>query len=218
MFINFLIKGGKMDDQRDKVIFENMKNFFKVDSLEDVAERLGYSRSTAATWRSKGLTSTVKLKFASLSADKVNKPYKDKADLRYFENVTASAGYGSQNDEQDYSIIPVSRDFMEQVLKIPFKNYDVIKVFGDSMEPFAQDGDAVVVDLDAEVKNGDIVIANIGGDVYIKKFLRDTIHKEVKLTSLNSFYQDIILKGEEINQLKIIGKVRCKFNINMKIF
>ncbi len=74
------------------------------------------------------------------------------------------------------------------------------------------------MDLDAEVKNGDIVIVNIGRDVYIKKFLRDTIHKEVKLTSLNSFYQDIILKGEEINQLKIIGKVRCKFNINMKIF
>ena len=52
----------------------------------------------------------------------------------------------------------------------------------------------------------------------MKKFLRDAIHKEVKLTSLNSFYQDIILKGEEINQLKIVGKVRCKFNINMKVF
>ena len=63
-----------------------------------------------------------------------------------------------------------------------------------------------------------MVIANIGGDVYMKKFLRDAIHKEVKLTSLNSFYQDIILKGEEINQLKIVGKVRCKFNINMKVF
>jgi len=207
-----------MDNQKDKIIFENMKKFFKVDSLEDVAEKLGYSRNTAATWRSKGLTSTVKLKFASLSADKVNKPYNDKASLRYFENITASAGYGSNNDEQNYSIIPVGRDFMEQVLKIPFKNYDVIKVFGDSMEPFAQDGDAVVVDLDAEVKNGDVVIANIGGDVYMKKFLRDAIHKEIKLTSLNSFYQDIILKGEEIDQLKIVGKVRCKFNINMKVF
>ena len=86
------------------------------------------------------------------------------------------------------------------------------------MEPFAQDGDAVVVDLDAEVKNGDIVIANIGGDAYIKKFLRDNIHKEIKLTSLNSFYQDIVLKGAEIDQLKIVGKVQCKFNINIKIF
>ena len=43
-----------MDNQRDKVIFENMKKFFKVDSLEDVAEKLGSSRNTATTWRSKG--------------------------------------------------------------------------------------------------------------------------------------------------------------------
>ena len=207
-----------MGDQKDKIIFENMKKFFRVDSLEDVAEKLGYSRSTAATWRSKGITSTAKLKFVNLSSNKVKKPYKDQAYLRYFEDVTASAGYGSNNDTQNYSIIPVGRDFMEQVLKIPLKNYDVIKVYGDSMEPFAQDGDAIVVDLDAEVKNGDIVIANIGGDAYMKKFLRDNIHKEIKLTSLNSFYQDIVLKGAEIDQLKIVGKVQCKFNINVKIF
>ena len=108
-----------MGVQKDKVIFENMKKFFKVDSLEDVAEKLGYSRSTAATWRSKGITSTAKLKFVSLSANKVNKPYSDQAYLRYFEDVTASAGYGSNNDTQNYSIIPIGRDFMEQVLKIP---------------------------------------------------------------------------------------------------
>ena len=52
----------------------------------------------------------------------------------------------------------------------------------------------------------------------MKKFLRDSVHKEIKLTSLNSFYQDIILNGKEIDELKIIGKVRCKFNINMKFY
>lgn len=86
------------------------------------------------------------------------------------------------------------------------------------MEPFAQSGDNVIVDLEAEIKNGDIIVANINGDVYMKKFLRDSVHKEIKLTSLNSFYQDIILNGKEIDKLKIIGKVRCKFNINMKFY
>ena len=86
------------------------------------------------------------------------------------------------------------------------------------MEPFAQSGDNVIVDLEAEIKNGDIIVANINGDVYMKKFLRDSVHKEIKLTSLNSFYQDIILNGKEIDELKIIGKVRCKFNINMKFY
>ncbi|WP_169753455.1 S24 family peptidase [Campylobacter mucosalis] len=202
----------------DKVIFENMKKFFEVSSLEDVAEKMGYSRTTASTWRSKGLTSSVKLKFASMSVDKVEKPYKHKAHLRYFEDVTASAGYGSSNSSANFSLIPVSDEFLSKILKIPVKTYDVIRVFGDSMEPFAKDGDMVVVDLETEVKNGDIIIANINGDVYMKKFLRNSIHKEIKLTSLNSFYQDIVLKDNEIDELKIVGKVRCKFSIDMKIY
>lgn len=47
----------------DKVIFDDMKHFFNVSSLESVAEKMGYSRSTASTWRSKGLTQTVIDKF-----------------------------------------------------------------------------------------------------------------------------------------------------------
>lgn len=202
----------------DKAIFENMKNFFNVSSLEEVAEKMGYSRNTAGTWRSKGLTKVVKLKFATISANKVKKPDENKINMRYFENVTASAGYGSTNCDTNYSLIPVSEEFLNNILKIPAKNYDVIKVFGDSMEPFASSGDMVVVDLESDVRNGDIIIANINGDIYMKKFLRNSVHQEVKLTSLNSFYQDIILKGEEINNLIIVGKVRCKFSIDMKIY
>ncbi|WP_216656267.1 S24 family peptidase [Campylobacter sp. RM16188] len=40
----------------------------------------------------------------------------------------------------------------------------------------------------------------------------------MKLTSLNAHYQDIVLKDEEVNELKVIGKVVCKFSINMKVF
>lgn len=202
----------------DKVIFENMKKFFNVSSLEDVAEKMGYSRNTASTWRSKGLTSSVKLKFTSLSVDKVKKPQNIKVNLRYFDDVAASAGYGAINSSANFSLIPVSGEFLEKVLKVPVKNYDVIRVFGDSMEPFAQNGDMVIIDLDADIKNGDIIIANIGGDVYMKKFLRNPIQKEIKLTSLNSFYQDIVLTEDEIVELKIIGKVRCKFSLDMKVY
>ena len=202
----------------DKVLFENMKDFFGVNGLEDVAEKLGYDRSTATTWRSKGLTSAVKLKFATLNVNKVIKPCNNKVELRYYDEVTASAGYGSENYNANFIPIAVSKDFLEKVLNVPFKKYDIIKIFGDSMEPFAQSGDNVIVDLEAEIKNGDIIVANINGDVYMKKFLRDSVHKEIKLTSLNSFYQDIILNGKEIDELKIIGKVRCKFNINMKFY
>ena len=81
-----------------------------------------------------------------------------------------------------------------------------------------RDGDIMLIDANADIKNGDIVIANLFGDVYVKKFLRDQLHKSVKLTSLNTFYQDIVLKDDEVENLKLIGKVICRFSIDMKVF
>lgn len=111
----------------DKVLFENMKDFFGVNSLEDVAEKLGYARSTATTWRSKGLTSAVKLKFATLNVNKVIKPCNNKVELRYYDEVTASAGYGSENYNANFIPIAVSKDFLEKVLNVPFKNMTLLK-------------------------------------------------------------------------------------------
>ena len=140
--------------------------------------------------------------------------------IRYFENVTASAGYGSNNSDESFEELSVGADFLRSVLQIaPARyGYDMIRVYGDSMEPFVQDGDVVVVDTHTEAKNGDVVIANLGEDLFIKKFLRDSLHGSVKLTSLNAHYQDIVLKGDEIEELKVIGRVVCKFSINMKVF
>ncbi|WP_063999635.1 S24 family peptidase [Campylobacter iguaniorum] len=147
-----------------------------------------------------------------------NNKQDDAINLRYYSNVTASARYGSQNIDENFSLVPISPEFLDKVLRVPVKNYDIIRVFGDSMEPFAENGDLVIIDRSAEVKNGDIIIANICGDIYIKKFLRDPIKKLIKLTSLNNFYQDIEITKEEIENLQIVGKVRCKFSINMKVY
>ena len=194
-------------------IFAEMKDFFNVSSGEDVAEKLGYSRNTARTWRQDGKISKNALrKFENLKSD-------DKTiNLLFFNNVTASAGYGANNDDESFSVIPASPEFIKNVLELPAKKYDIIKIIGDSMEPFVQDGDYVTIDREAEIKNGDIVIANICGDTYIKKFLRNPIKKEIKLTSLNDFYQDIVLSGDEIENLIVVGKVKSKFSISIKMF
>lgn len=55
--------------QDKKEIIEEMKSFFGVTSLEDVAEKLGYSRTTAGNWRKKGLTDTAFLKFEKIRAE-----------------------------------------------------------------------------------------------------------------------------------------------------
>lgn len=140
--------------------------------------------------------------------------------IRYFENVTASAGYGSNNSDESFEEFEVGADFLRTVLQVkPTKyGYDMIRVLGDSMEPFVQDGNIIVIDRHTDIKNGDVVIANLGQDTFTKKFLRDPLHNSIKLTSLSEYYQDIVLRGDEIEELRIVGKVVCKFSINMKVF
>ena len=93
-------------------------------------------------------------------------------------------------------------------MRIPAKEYDVINVLGNSMEPFLKDGDMVLVLPTHEASNGEIVIANLGGDLYVKKLLKDPIKKRIRLTSMNELYEDIVVEDDELDQLKIVGIVK----------
>lgn len=227
----------------EKELIDQMKKFFNVTSLEDVAENLGYSRASANNWRNRGVSDAAKMKFMlaqnkNFDADLLRQSRKNKErgelkldidlireqkgpiPLRYFENVTASAGYGSQNSDESFEPLSVSAEFLKAVFGITAAKYgyDMIRIFGDSMEPFVQNGDIIFVDRQKEIMSGDVVIAEVGEDTFIKKFLRDSVHKSIKLTSLSDFYQDIVLKDDEIENLKLLGKIVCKFSINIKVF
>ncbi|WP_462104319.1 XRE family transcriptional regulator [Campylobacter concisus] len=128
--------------------------------------------------------------------------------LRFFPNVSAAAGYGANNDNESFKSIPVTASFLTTILRIPAKQYDVINVLGNSMEPFLKDGDMVLVLPTHEASNGEIVIANLGGDLYVKKLLKDPIKRRIRLTSMNKLYEDIVVEDDELDQLKIVGVVK----------
>lgn len=142
----------------------------------------------------------------------------DQIYLNFYSDVRASAGYGAFNDDENITKIAVSSAFLTQILGVLPKEYDIIKACGDSMEPFIKDGDMVLVDKGASIRNGDIVIAILEDSLYVKKYLIDPIKKLIKLTSLNSFYQDITLDETQISQLNIIGKVVARFNVDARVF
>ncbi|MBE3022093.1 XRE family transcriptional regulator [Campylobacter sp. 7477a] len=128
--------------------------------------------------------------------------------LRFFPSVSVAAGYGANNDDEAYDIVPITAKFLTKVLRVPVRQYDLINVFGDSMQPIIKNGDTLLVEPTHEARNGEIVIANISGDLYVKKLLRDPINREVKLTSMNELYKDIVMSGDELDMLKIVGVVR----------
>lgn len=134
----------------------------------------------------------------------------DTVKINYYPNVVASAGYGALNHDEHKEILDLNRSFLIALGIKVFHNLDLITVYGDSMEPFVSNGEFVIIERSSEAKNNDIVIANINGEVYVKKMQKDPLGKWLKLTSLNVMYPDIELKEDELKYLSIIGIVRAK--------
>ncbi len=135
--------------------------------------------------------------------------------VNYYPDVIAAAGYGAINDGQ-YIPQPMRLDrrFLEQLVNVRrFDKLDIITVFGDSMEPYISNGETVLIERHDDAKNGETVIANINGSVYIKRIKMDPFKKWIKLMSENSHYDEIELHDDELQYLTIVGIVRAKIRI-----
>ncbi len=131
--------------------------------------------------------------------------------INYYLDVYAAAGGGAINGHSNAVPMSFDKGFLESLGLKQFKNLDMIKVTGDSMEPFIQNGEMVILERKNEAQNNDVVVANINGQVYIKRYEADPFFKWIKLKSENEFSGDITLENqEEMDALSIIGIVRAK--------
>ena len=119
--------------QDDKELIKEMKAFFKVNSLEDIAERLGYSRNSANNWRNNGLNSGVISKFEKAKADK-------KKDDEAFDELFFGGGIGGilvrydreDNTQHNYTLSPELVDFI--LLYIDYGNKALLEKFTQDLK------------------------------------------------------------------------------------
>ncbi|MBQ7134727.1 hypothetical protein [Campylobacter sp.] len=119
--------------KNDKESIKEMKAFFKVNSLEDVAEKLGYSRHTANNWRNNGLNSKILAKFEKAKADK-------KKDDEAFDELFFGGGIGGilmrydkdDNTQHNYTLSPELVDFI--LLYIDYGNKALLKKFTQDLK------------------------------------------------------------------------------------
>ena len=140
----------------------------------------------------------------------------DCVEIGYIEDMVASAGGGGDAEGVGVKMVKVSRFMLKEFNISNFKRANLIKVFGDSMEPLFQSGDIAVVervDSIEEVRNGSIVIATIDRDVYIKRIEKDPFRKKIILKSENRLYADIVAEGAELERVKINSIVRGKMRV-----
>ncbi len=111
---------------------------------------------------------------------------------------TVRAGYGALAFEDDYGV-------EYACVKDP-ANYFYLVVKGDSMEPRIQDGDLALVHRQPTLENGDLGVMVFGeGEGTLKKYIQRG--NAVILQPFNPAYEPKVLKGEDLNQLFIAGKV-----------
>ena len=81
-----------------------------------------------------------------------------------------------------------------------------LKIKGDSMEPKISAGDLALVHRQNDVDSGDLAIVLVNDeDGVIKKVIKTP--NSIELHSFNPYYPTREFKGEEMNSIKIIGKV-----------
>ncbi|WP_300900877.1 LexA family transcriptional regulator [Helicobacter typhlonius] len=200
-----------MEEKEFKELVEEMKSFFGVSSIEKVAEKLGKSRVTGTTWRGrKAIPSDVLLDYYELKSQAGLEPsyqsFKSKTPkITYYPNIKASAGYGIINENEESIEIDTN---LLSAIKMPHKKLDMIQVQGDSMHPYIQNGDFALIERSSEAKNGDIVIANYQGDLYVKQIQKNPQNKSISFISSNKEYPSFEVKGTDLESLVIVGILR----------
>ncbi len=112
---------------------------------------------------------------------------------------TVRAGYGALAFEEDYG-----KEYA--CVKDP-ENYFFLVVKGDSMEPRISDGDLALVHRQNTLDNGDLGVLVYGadGEGTLKKYIQRG--NSVILHPFNPAYEELVIKGEELDHLYIAGKV-----------
>lgn len=200
----------------NKKLIEEMKDYFKVSSLEDVALKLGYSKTTASTWRTRGITQTAINKYKIIKSKNIIKEDENsQIAVNLYKDIFTSAGYGTINSDLAPIKINLDKDFLKEVFNITdFKNLDIIRVTGDSMLPHIKDGEYVFVQKGTSPKNGDTIIANIDGELYIKRYHKLPFEKWFRLESDNNEFPNIeIDTDDKFNSLIIVGIVKSKIKL-----
>lgn len=195
-------------------LVEEMKRLYKVSSLEDVAEKMGYSKKNATNWRkNRKLSAHAQLKWLEakngqatttlVARDSDNNGNTLSIPLL---SAKASAGHGIENFEVEaigeFSISPMLFRTHQSPHHLRF-----IEVVGDSMSPTLKDGDFVLIDTSKTGGAQDgIYVLILGCDLLVKR-LQFELNGDIRILSDNPHYAEKLYTQESQIPLRIVGIV-----------
>ena len=129
--------------------------------------------------------------------------------IRYFSEISASAGGGSDADDENYESIELSENFVDILGgKNELRNIEAIKVSGDSMEPTFSYNDIVFINRKkTDLSRGGVFVLRTEHGLFIKRISK-RIDGKIDIISDNKEYSKLTLFPKEI---ELIGRVVGKF-------
>jgi Predicted transcriptional regulator len=127
--------------------------------------------------------------------------------------TVASNGFNNDNYSESVQLIEVSENWARENISNNLNSISIITAITDSMKPTFDKGDLLFVDekVNYYASEGIYVVASSWG-LKVKR-LELSMNGELKIISDNKNYPVDILKDEEINLLKIYGKVVAALKI-----
>lgn len=173
----------------------------------DLANQFGVTQQAVAKWESSlstpdYITITKLAEFFDISADYLlglSDSFYPKNSFSAVKIIgTVKAGYDFFADQEELGVAPAS------VMDAEAYRYLVVR--GDSMAPFIRDGDLALVRIQQTLRNGDLgVLIYKDGEATLKKYYHTD--GTVLLKPFNSEYETLSIKGHDLNDLIVFGKV-----------
>jgi len=212
-------------------VIENLKSFFNLKTDEELIKYLNDNLSykidsnTLQEWKKTnkvphGLLAYI-AKENNVSIDEllnnttaIQSSCNNDIEVNYYPEVYASAGYGASNTDLVPQKVKLSSFILDNFKISNTSKIDLIRVYGDSMEPTFQNGDIAIVERIndvSQIKNGDTIIANVEGELFIKKIEKIPFKQAIILKSSNKNYDDIIV--QDFDRFQVVAVVRGKMRV-----
>ncbi len=190
---------------------------------KDVASELGISQATFATMKKRGAIPYKELmEFCARRKISINWIFFDQSagmlveetekffQVKYFSNVRASAGGGSECFGEDYKDITVDKILIKNFYgnicdeELSRKKIEAIHVDGESMEPTLKNGSIVFIDREKNsISRDGIFVVSTPGGLFIKRLNRK-VDGSIELISDNQLYSTEVMAPDEV---RVVGKV-----------
>jgi phage repressor protein C with HTH and peptisase S24 domain len=123
-------------------------------------------------------------------------------------SVELSAGGGKVVDiEQELPPLAFRQDWLQSKCVTSKRNLRVLSVSGDSMEPYLQDNDVVLIDMGQNtIKDHEVYALRYGDELRIKR-LSKRFDGGMLIKSDNQKYAEEVLTEQDAKQIHVLGRL-----------